>query len=234
MRTKTTMKMRTKTKTKTTTATPNCRRTRRTHVRASPRRRATMTTTMGTVINLYVLPKRATPLESIGPLVDRLLEASLLRGPCIVRPPLGEGGRLVRPQELWREALDSRSVADNEVAAALTPTAPRVVGVAGMNPDNADIRRDFYFCRGPECAVAFYAFPDGHRLSIESESFEWVDDPAVDVRSCGHSIFDESVRVWAHFQGKLAPWTAVFEASRLASMFRDAWPELTLVEVCDS
>lgn len=192
---------------------------------------------MGVIINLYVTP---TAPESDVEAIDvlwALAAEGYVEGPWTFGPAIHRRyGRqdVVEPQDAtsrWPDAADMLTTYDERAPAfaayrAAPATADVLLVCAGLRRAHPSIPRDFEHYIGVECQIGAYRAPAGHRLLRRAE-FD-----GDDIYAEGPVVIDRTMTRWLHFQGKVAPWTDLFQASELASRIRALWADIDVLEDC--
>jgi hypothetical protein len=190
---------------------------------------------MGTIINLYVIPRMQNPNDlRAAQVAEIIVSTHLVAPPVVIGPAFMAHERLVQPQEaelLMRPqfaddrhlginyALGARRYAEMPEAFADFGRAnePQIVAFGRLDQTNPAVRNDFSHYAGRECSVGIYTVPRGFRLLLVSE---FCDDP----------LFEGTIFEWIHLQGKAAPWLDIYHGSCLDRAVRTAWPEVDIVE----
>jgi hypothetical protein len=197
---------------------------------------------MGTIINLYVIPRHQDPSNLHAPQVaEAVVREHLVAPPVVIGPALGAHGHqdwLMHPQpahypycliDLGASAMadDADFVRRSRRYVELPRTfadfgrtdEPQIAAFIGLDQTNPAIRSDFSNYTGVECSVGIYVARRGFRLLLEDAIF--LDAPPV---------YDATVFEWMHIQGKCAPWLDVYHGSCFDRAVRTVWPEVDLVE----
>lgn len=207
---------------------------------------------MGTIINLYVIPRHRDPSNlRAAQVAEALVSEHLVAPPVVIGPALGAHGWhqdwLVQPQEAddpYRLIDVGASVTAEEADfvrrsrryVELPPTfpgfgrmdGPQIAAFTGLDESNPAIRSDFSHYTGPECSVGIYIAPKGIRLLLEGEKITWDHDDEPIVES--YVAFDATIFEWLHLQGKAAPWLDIYRGSCIDRAIRTVWPEVDVVE----
>jgi hypothetical protein len=190
---------------------------------------------MGTIINLYVIPRKQNPNDlRAAQVAEIIVSEHLVAPPVVIGPAFMEHERLVQPQLaglLMRpqfaddpyvganHALLSRRYVEMPETFADFGRAkePQIVAFSRLDETNPAVRNDFSHYAGWECSVGIYTVPRGFRLLLVSE---FCDDP----------LFEGTIFEWIHLQGKSAPWLDIYHGSCLDRAVRTVWPEVDVVE----
>jgi len=193
---------------------------------------------MGTIINLYVIPRKQNPNDlHTAQVAEIIVSEHLVAPPVVIGPAFMEHERLVEPQLAGllmqpqfgddpyvgaNYALLSRRYVEMPETYADFGRAnePQIVAFSRLDETNPAVRNDFSHYAGRECSVGIYTVPRGFRLLLVSE---FCDDP----------LFEGTIFEWIHLQGKSAPWLDIYHGSCLDRAVRTVWPEVDVVE-CDS
>ena len=166
--------------------------------------------TMGTIINLYVIPRHQNPSNvRAAQVAEAVVSEHLVAPPVVIGPALGARGHqdwLVQPQQAgWLHRLsdlgasvtadDADFVCRSRRYAELPRTfadfgstdGPQIAAFTRLDETNPAIRRDFNHYTGPECSVGIYVARRGFRLLLE---------PPFD----GDPVFDRTVFEWLHLE----------------------------------
>jgi hypothetical protein len=183
---------------------------------------------MGTIINLYVIPRKQNPNDlRAAQVAEIIVSEHLVAPPVVIGPAFMEHERLVEPQfadDPYVGAnyalLSRRYVEMPETYADFSwANEPQIVAFSRLDETNPAVRNDFSHYAGRECSVGIYTVPRGFRLLLVSE---FCDDP----------LFEGTIFEWIHLQGKAAPWLDIYHGSCLDRAVRTVWPEVDVVE-CD-
>jgi len=206
---------------------------------------------MGTIINLYVIPRHQDPSNlRAAQVAEALVSEHLVAPPVVIGPALGAHGHqdwLVQPQQAddpYRlidlgasvMADDADFVRRSRRYVELPPTfadfgctdGPQIAAFARLDGTNPAIRSDFSHYTGPECSVGIYVAPKGTRLLLTGEKITWDRDNEPVVES--YVAFDATIFEWLHLQGKAAPWLDIYRGSCVDRAIRTVWPEVDVVE----
>jgi hypothetical protein len=206
---------------------------------------------MGTIINLYVIPRHQDPSNlRAAQVAEALVSERLVAPPVVIGPALGARDHqdwLVQPQapdDLYRlidlgasvTAHDADFVRRSRRYVELPPTfadfgridGPQIAAFTRLDATNPAIRSDFSHYTGPECSVGIYIAPKGTRLLLTGEKITWDrdDEPLVE----SYVVFDATIFEWLHLQGKAAPWLDIYRGSCIHRAIRTVWPEVDVVE----
>src|SRR5215471_2807648 len=184
---------------------------------------------MGTIINLYVIPRHQDPSNlRAAQVAEALVSEHLVAPPVVIGPALGAHGRqdwLVQPQQAYDPyrlsdlehrlgasvtADDADFVRRSRRYVELPPTfadfgrtdEPQIVAFTRLDETNPAIRSDFSNYTGVECSVGIYVARQGFRLLLEDAIFLEVPP-----------VYDGTVFEWMHIQGKCAPWLDQYRGS---------------------
>jgi hypothetical protein len=187
---------------------------------------------MGTIINLYVIPRKQNPNDlraaQVAEIIvsEHLVAPPVVIGPAFMKDEFMEHERLVQPQLVGfphvgaNYALLSRQYVEMPETYADFGRAneQQIVAFSQLDETNPAVRNDFSHYAGRECSVGIYTVPRGFRLLLVSDC----DDP----------LFEGTIFEWIHLQGKAAPWLDIYHGSCLDRAIRTVWPEVDVVE-CD-
>jgi hypothetical protein len=206
---------------------------------------------MGTIINLYVIPRHQDPSNlRAAQVAEALVSEHLVAPPVVIGPALRAHGHqdwLVQPQQAddpYRlidlgasvMADDADFVRRARRYVELPPTfadfgcmdGPQIAAFTRLDETNPAIRSDFSHYTGPECSVGIYIAPKGTRLLLTGEKITWDRDNEPVVES--YVAFDATIFEWLHLQGKAAPWLDIYRGSCVDRAIRTVWPEVDVVE----
>jgi hypothetical protein len=206
---------------------------------------------MGTIINLYVIPRHQDPSNlRAAQVAEALVSEHLVAPPVVIGPALGAHGHqdwLVQPQgaddphrliDLGASvtADDADWVRRSRRYVELPPTfadfgrmdGPQIAAFTRLDVTNPAVRSDFSHYTGPECSVGIYIAPKGTRLLLTGEKITWDRDDKPVVES--YVAFDATIFEWLHLQGKAAPWLDIYRGSCVDRAIRTIWPEVDVVE----
>jgi hypothetical protein len=189
---------------------------------------------MGTIINLYVIPRKQNSNNLHGAQVAEIIvNEHLVAPPVVIGPAFTDHERLVEPQlaELLMQSqfddpyvganytlLPRRYVEMPETFADFGRTnEPQIAAFSRLDATNPAIRNDFSHYTGWECSVGIYIVPRGFRLLLVSEF-------------CRDPLFDGTIFEWIHLQGKSAPWLDIYHWSCIDRAVRTVWHEVDVVE----
>ncbi len=182
---------------------------------------------MGTIINLYVIPRMRQPNDlHAAQVAEIIVSEHLVASPVVIGPAFtAHDHRLVEPRLAQAQyapadyTLLSRqyNVLPKTFADFGRANEPQIAAFARLDETNLAIRNDFSHYTGFECSVGIYVFPRGFRLLLVSE---YHDAP----------LFDGTVFQWVHLQGKCAPWLDIYHGSCFDRAIRTVWPEVDVVE----
>jgi hypothetical protein len=195
---------------------------------------------MGTIINLYVIPRHQDPSNlRAAQVAEAVVSEHLVAPPVVIGPALGAHGHqdwLVQPQaadhpyclidlgaSLSADHADFVRRSRRYVELPRTfadfgrTDGPQIAAFTRLDETNPAIRSDFSHYTGPECSVGIYIARRGFRLLLE---------PPFD----GDPVFDRTVFEWMHLQGKCAPWLDIYRGSCFDRAIRTVWPEVDVVE----
>ena len=206
---------------------------------------------MGTIINLYVIPRHQDPSNlRAAQVAEALVSERLVAPPVVIGPALGAHGHqdwLVQPQQADEPyrlidlggsvmADDAEFVRHSRRYVELPRTladfgrtdGPQFAAFTRLDETNPAIRSDFSHYTGPECSVGIYIAPKGTRLLLTGEKITWDRDDEPMVES--YVAFDATIFEWLHLQGKAAPWLDIYRGSCVDRAIRTVWPEVDVVE----
>src|SRR5262249_5560386 len=193
----------------------------------STRRRATdILGTMGTIINLYVIPRQQDPNNlQAAQAAETIVSEHLVAPPLVIGPALMAHDRLLSPQRAydpyWLRDLGASITAEHadfirrsqrfvELPRTFTDFGrtdePQIAAFTRLDETNPAIRSDFSHYTGVECSVGLYVARRGFRLLLEDPNFN-------DVPSDVPPVYDGTLFQWMHLQGKAAPWLAQYLGS---------------------
>jgi hypothetical protein len=203
---------------------------------------------MGTITNLYVIPRRQDPNGLRGAQVaETLVSEHLVAPPYVIGPALTAEIQLVQPQDAFPGEFFIQMVREGKVVgdeflqrsrryfefseASLIfdrESEPQILAFSRLDERTPAIREDFKHYKGPECSVGLYIAPKGIRLLLTGEKITWVrdDEPVIE----HYVAFDAIICEWLHFQGKAAPWLDVYCGSCLDRAIRSVWSDIEVVE----
>jgi hypothetical protein len=190
---------------------------------------------MGTIISLYVIPRKQNPNDlRAAQVAEMIVGQRFVAPPVVIGPAFMEHERLVEPQSAGLlmqpqfadvpyvgadyARLSRRYVEVPETFADFgRASEPQIVAFSRLDETSPAVRNDFNHYAGRECSVGIYRVPRGFRLLLVSE---FCDDP----------LFDGTIFEWLHLQGKAAPWLDIYHGSGLDRAVRTVWPEVDVVE----
>src|SRR5262249_51003839 len=179
----------------------------------------------GTIINLYLIPRRQGPNDlRAAQVAATLVSERLVAPPCVIGPALTAHDRLIQPQEatgfpnaeflqVSRRYFELPQTFSN----LSRGSKPQIVAFSSLDERTPAIRADFKHYMGLECSVGLYVAPKGTRLSLKD---------AIE----GYAVLDVTIFEWLHLQGKAAPWIDIFSGSCLDRAIKPAWPSIDVVE----
>ena len=181
---------------------------------------------MGTIINLYVIPRKQDPNDlHAAQAAEVMVSERLVAPPLVIGPAFTVHDRLVQPQLADARYAGADYARLSRRYAELPPTfagfgranEPQIAAFTRLDETNPAVRNDFSHYTGSECSVGIYIVPRGFRLLLTSE---FCDDP----------LFEGTVFQWIHLQGKCAPWLDIYHGSCFDRAVRTVWPDVDVVE----
>src|SRR5215470_15596763 len=205
---------------------------------------------MGTIINLFVIPRHQDPSNlHAAQVAEVVVSERLVAPPLIIGPALEHLHHdwVLQPQRAndpyWLMDLGAPITAEHadfvrrsrryvELPRTFADfgrtNEPQIAAFTRLDVTNPAIRSDFSHYTGPECSVGIYIAPKGTRLLLTGEKVTWDRDDKPVVES--YVAFDATIFEWLHLQGKAAPWLDIYRESCVDRAIRTVWPEVDVVE----
>src|SRR6266436_1538396 len=139
---------------------------------------------MGTIINLYVIPRKQNPNDlHAAQVAEIIVSEHLVAPPVVIGPAFVAHERLVQPQ-LAELLMQTQFADDPDVGTKYAllsqrhvelPEAfvdfgranePQIVAFSRLDETNPAVRNDFSHYAGWECSVGIYTVPKGFRLLL--------------------------------------------------------------------
>ena len=196
---------------------------------------------MGTIINLYVIPRHQDPSNlHAAQVAEAVVGERLVAPPVIIGPALEHRHHdwVLQPQRAndpyWLMDLGAPITAEHadfvrrsrrylELPRTFADFGrtdePQIAAFTRLDETNPAIRSDFSNYTGVECSVGIYVARRGFRLLLEDAIFLEVPP-----------VYDGTVFEWMHIQGKCAPWLDQYRGSCVDRAVRTVWPEVDVIE----